>query len=93
MSGRGTEPSDPTSGFNTRDRRCQDLFMEGSQKPLFDLLGAPAEKKKHIVYEAPHSLEYQHARELHRDVLSWLDQWLGQVEGKEGGDEKRGRSP
>jgi formylglycine-generating enzyme required for sulfatase activity/dienelactone hydrolase len=51
--------------------------VELSQKPLFERLGTPADRKKHIVTESGHS-DFPRS-ELIRDVLGWLDRYLGPV--------------
>jgi hypothetical protein len=51
--------------------------LESSQIPLFKLLGTPAADKKHLVYEVGHgTVPY---REKVREVLNWLDKYLGAV--------------
>jgi hypothetical protein len=50
--------------------------VETSQRPLFLLLGSPAEDKRHAV------LEYGHAMVIDavaREILPWLDRYLGPV--------------
>jgi hypothetical protein len=56
------------------------LPYESSQKPMFDDLGTPADRKKHIVFDAGH-FDFPRS-ELIRDVLGWLDQYLGPVKAK-----------
>jgi dienelactone hydrolase len=53
--------------------------LEMSQKPLFDLLGTPAEEKKHVVYPGGHFITWQHQKKAQREILDWLDRHLGQV--------------
>jgi dienelactone hydrolase len=52
--------------------------VESSQKPLFNLLGTPADQKRLVIFEngghVPPRLE------LIREVLDWLDQKLGPVQ-------------
>jgi hypothetical protein len=43
-----------------------------SQKPLYDLLGAPEEHKKYVVYRGGHSVPQV---ELIREQLAWLDRY------------------
>jgi pimeloyl-ACP methyl ester carboxylesterase len=45
-------------------------------KPMFDLLGTPAEDKKNIIYETDHFIP---RNELIRETLTWLDKYLGPV--------------
>jgi dienelactone hydrolase len=52
------------------------LPPELSQRPMFELLGTPAEHKKHLLYETDHippRIEYI------KETLSWLDKYLGPV--------------
>jgi dienelactone hydrolase len=47
-----------------------------SQRPMFELLGTPAENKKHLLYETDHippRVEYI------KETLAWLDKYLGPV--------------
>ena len=59
----------------------QDIFfpIEESQKPFFDLLGTPAEHKQHKVYPGGHGLYGQFTRQIHGDVLGFLDRYFGPV--------------
>ena len=51
--------------------------VETSQKPMFDLLGTPAEHKKQITFPLGHSVpRAEHIKE----TLAWLDRYLGPVE-------------
>jgi dienelactone hydrolase len=47
-----------------------------SQRPLFALLGSPAEQKRHAILETGHALPIDDAA---REILPWLDRYLGQV--------------
>jgi dienelactone hydrolase len=49
--------------------------VETSQKPLYDLLGTPAEDKKYVVYPGSHSVPRV---ELVRELLDWLDRYQDQ---------------
>jgi dienelactone hydrolase len=52
------------------------LPLELSQRPMFELLGMPAEHKKHLLYETDHippRIEYV------KETLAWLDKYLGPV--------------
>jgi formylglycine-generating enzyme required for sulfatase activity/dienelactone hydrolase len=51
--------------------------LETTQKPLFERLGTTPDRKKHIVAESGHT-DFPRS-ELIRDVLSWLDRYLGPV--------------
>jgi hypothetical protein len=50
--------------------------VETSQRPLFDLLGTPSEHKRHKVFESGHALLVEYAA---REILPWLDRYLGPV--------------
>jgi eukaryotic-like serine/threonine-protein kinase len=50
--------------------------VELSQKPFFQTLGTPADKKKYTVYEGGHDVP---RTELITQTLSWLDSYLGPV--------------
>ena len=50
--------------------------LETAQRPLFALLGSPAEDKRHTVLEAGHVLPID---DVAREMLPWLDHYLGQV--------------
>ncbi len=52
---------------------------EASQVPMFETLGTPSEHKRHVVFEAAHGV-YGHRNEMIREVLDWLDMYLGPVE-------------
>ena len=48
------------------------------QQPFFRWLGTPEKDKRHIVYDSAHDVFVQRAQVV-RDVLSWLDHYLGPV--------------
>jgi dienelactone hydrolase len=50
--------------------------VETSQSPMFQLLGTPAEHKRHIIHEGGH---YVPRAQLIRESLDWLDRYLGPV--------------
>ena len=51
--------------------------LETSQVPLFERWGTPPAHKRHVVFEAGHA---DHPRsETIREVLAWLDRYLGPV--------------
>ena len=52
---------------------------ETSQVPMFETLGTPAEHKRHVVFETAHGV-YGHRNEMIREVLDWLDKYMGPVE-------------
>ena len=53
-----------------------DFFFpyETSQRPFFELLGTPSDRKKILVYEGGHTVP---RTELVKETLAWLDQYLG----------------
>ena len=52
--------------------------LESSQGPFFRWLGTPDADKRHVVYEAAHDVMVNRT-EVVKEVLSWLDQYLGPV--------------
>lgn len=52
--------------------------VETSQKPLVDLVGSPAEHKRHVVFEDAGHVPPRLG--VIREVLAWLDRYLGPVE-------------
>jgi len=55
--------------------------LETSQKPMFDRLGTPADRKKQVTFEAGHA-NFPRSQVI-REVLGWLDRYLGPVNGRE----------
>jgi dienelactone hydrolase len=53
-----------------------EIPFESAQRPLFDLLGAPAEHKRHRVFDEGHALPME---DVAREILPWLDRYLGRV--------------
>jgi len=53
--------------------------IESSQLPLFRLLGAPEKDKRHVVFDSGHVPPRQ---PLIREILDWLDKYLGPVKTK-----------
>jgi eukaryotic-like serine/threonine-protein kinase len=52
--------------------------VESSQKPYFRWLGTPETDKRHVLYDAAHDVMVNRT-EVVKEVLSWLDQYLGPV--------------
>jgi len=50
--------------------------LETAQRPFFDMLGTPADRKKWIVYEGGHDVP---RTELISETLRWLDTYVGPV--------------
>ncbi len=56
-----------------------DFFFpyETSQKPMFELLGTPEDDKKLLSYAGSHFVP---KTEVAKEMLAWLDKYLGPVE-------------
>jgi eukaryotic-like serine/threonine-protein kinase len=52
--------------------------VERAQIPLFKMLGTPDADKRHAVFDTPHDISQRKA-DLSREVLTWLDKYLGRV--------------
>lgn len=50
--------------------------LETAAQPMFNFLGTPPDRKRHVVVEGVH---YVPRHDLIRESLSWLDQYLGPV--------------
>ena len=50
-----------------------------AQLPLFQMLGAPADDKRHVVLDTPHDVT-ERRPQLIQNVLGWLDKYLGRVD-------------
>jgi eukaryotic-like serine/threonine-protein kinase len=55
--------------------------LERAQVPLFRMLGTPAADKRHVVLDTPHDVRAKRP-ELMREVLAWLDRYLGPVDAR-----------
>ena len=51
--------------------------LKSSQLPMFELFGTDPEHKRHMIYEVNHIIPRD---ELMKEVLGWLDKYLGKVE-------------
>ena len=49
-----------------------------AQLPLFQMLGTPEADKRRVIFETPHDVSQEKA-ELSKEVLAWLDKYLGRV--------------
>jgi hypothetical protein len=49
-----------------------------SQEPLFRMLGTPEADKRRVVLDTPHDISQQ-KEALSKEVLAWLDKYLGRV--------------
>jgi dienelactone hydrolase len=54
--------------------------LETKQVPLYKLLGIPEEHKKHITYPRRHSLIGSSRVQMQKDIIAWLDKYLGPVD-------------
>ena len=52
--------------------------VDTAQNPLFRMLGTPASDKRHVILDTPHDVSAQRP-ELVKEVLDWLDKYLGRV--------------
>jgi eukaryotic-like serine/threonine-protein kinase len=50
--------------------------LETAAKPMFELLGTPLDRKRHVVADGVH---YVPRHTLIRETLDWLDRYLGPV--------------
>jgi formylglycine-generating enzyme required for sulfatase activity/dienelactone hydrolase len=58
--------------------RYDNLFpYETAQKPMFDLLGAPADQKSHLVYDVGHFAFPSNS--IAMEISNWFDKYLGPV--------------
>ena len=74
----------PTLMLNGREDAI--FPYEISQKPLFDFLGTPAEHKVHRIYPTGHTISGESREQEQRDILEWLDKYLGPVDRKHDND-------
>jgi pimeloyl-ACP methyl ester carboxylesterase len=52
--------------------------IDRAQEPFFSMIAAPAADKRRVVFDTPHDVT-QNKPELSKNVLSFLDKYLGQV--------------
>jgi pimeloyl-ACP methyl ester carboxylesterase len=78
--------STPTLMINGRYDMLHPL--EESIRPMFDLLGTPAEHKELLLFETDH---IPPRNEFIKGTLAWLDRYLGPVYGPGENTEERGR--
>jgi serine/threonine protein kinase/dienelactone hydrolase len=55
------------------------IFPHDNQKALFEFLGTPDEHKDHLTYPTGHVIRGQSREQMKRDILKWLDKYLGHV--------------
>jgi len=56
------------------------LPLKTTQIPMYELLATPGDHKEHKLYPGGHGLFGLFYRQIQRDVLDWLDRYLGPVE-------------
>ncbi len=49
-----------------------------AQEPMYRMIGTPAADKRRVVFDTPHDIS-QNKEELSKQVLNWLDKYLGRV--------------
>jgi cephalosporin-C deacetylase-like acetyl esterase len=54
--------------------------LESSQLPLYRALGTASTDKKHIIYPGGHELLGLLEAQMRKDILAWLDKYLGPVD-------------
>ncbi|MGB6865592.1 MAG: protein kinase [Candidatus Aminicenantaceae bacterium] len=54
--------------------------LEESVLPMYRLLGTPEEHKHLVVFDSGHSIDSYNRNKLIKEVLDWLDRYLGPVE-------------
>jgi hypothetical protein len=52
--------------------------LDSSQRPFFRWLGTPEQDKRHFVDDSAHDVMVNRTQVV-KEVLSWLDQYLGPV--------------
>ena len=50
---------------------------EDSQRLFFEMLGTPADRKKHVIYDGGHIPSQ--FNDAVREMLAWTDRWMGEV--------------
>jgi eukaryotic-like serine/threonine-protein kinase len=53
--------------------------LDSSQLPLFRMLGSPVTDKRHVLFETAHDVRAERG-DMVREVLAWLDKYLGRVD-------------
>ena len=54
--------------------------LETSQKLMFSLLGTPEEHKRHVVFDTGHAVLRLHRGRALKEMLDWLDRYLGPID-------------
>jgi len=82
-------PSPATDQVNFAPRMKKPVLMingrydftfspDRAQIPFFRMLGTPESEKRRVVFDTPHNVSQDHEALL-REVLAWLDKYLGRV--------------
>ena len=66
--------------------------VDMAQRPLFDRLGTPREQKRKVTFQGGHYIIQQQRNQVVREVLNWLDQYLGAVSTAIGTGGMRGKA-
>jgi len=56
--------------------------LKTSQVPMYELLGTPDEHKEHKLYPGGHGVFGLFYKQIRKDVLAWLDRYLGPVDAR-----------
>ena len=54
--------------------------FQTSQIPLFQGLGTPADRKRHVLYPGGHEIIATQRGQIVQEVVAWLDRWLGRIQ-------------
>ncbi len=54
--------------------------LQTTQRPLFELFGAPATDKRHVLYPGGHEIFATKRSQIMAEVIGWLDRYLGRVQ-------------
>jgi eukaryotic-like serine/threonine-protein kinase len=49
-----------------------------AQEPMFRMIGTPPADKRRVIFDTPHDVS-QKREQLSKEVLNWLDKYLGRV--------------
>lgn len=52
--------------------------LNRAQEPMFRMIGTPQADKRRVVFDTPHDVS-QNREELSKEVLNWLDKYLGRI--------------
>lgn len=54
--------------------------LESQQKPLFNILRVPPDRKRHIVLPGGHGVIFDKRTQVIGEMLDWFDRYLGSVQ-------------